>query len=64
MERNCQFPVEEGGTIQAEETQTRWNRYHNIFLMNMNTPLDIEVRFYYQLQCTEDIAKLNHVFYM
>ena len=24
------FPVEEDGTIHAIDTQTRWNRYHNM----------------------------------
>ena len=55
------FPVEEGGTIHAVDTQTRWNRYHNMFFMNINTTLDIEVSLCCKKLCAEHIAKFNNL---
>jgi hypothetical protein len=37
------YPVEEGGTIKVVDCNTRYNAFLNMFSMNINSALDIEV---------------------
>ena len=61
----AKFTVEEGGTKQVVDTQTRWNRYHNMFFMNINTLLDTGISVCYQY-CDALKILLNeaYVFYI